>query len=117
MLLALCYCYVGHVGVILPWPLVVVDCRSTGGQLQVLQAPGVLADRQQQQQTCVDDERTVRAADECKTAEHDELSLVWDIPTGSLDQLHFVSWATLVITAACSVALCVKAVRIALNVR
>lgn len=39
--------------------------------------------------------------------------VVWSVPSGNLDHLQCVSWATLFVTATCCVLLSVKAVRVA----
>lgn len=95
----------------LPQPLLLVDCRSTGGQLQVLKAP--------QEPTEADVSAGSTYSATAESADHvgqwQQQQLVWSVPAGNLDHIHFVSWGTLLVTAACCVALSCKAVRVALG--
>lgn len=77
----------------MPQPWLLLDCRSAGGALQVLQPPHTQQHVPQQQ-------------------EQQKSVLLWSVPAGNLDHVPLVSWGTLLVSAACCAVLSLRAVQV-----
>lgn len=103
----------GHVAAVLPWPYLLLDCRQRGGSLALMPPPAAL--QQEQQCTCSSTDPTCSVSTEADSSSSSgaigssrescsEGGLLWLVPTGNLDHQVLVSWGTLLVTAACCLA-------------
>lgn len=119
VLLHCCLCHdvniSGQATTALPWPTLIVDCRTAGGKLKVMPPPH----QQQQQQVSAGDVSCSACPFGGNSADSfneqccaDEEPLLWSVPAGNLDHHKAVSWSTLLVTATCAAVLIYRSIAV-----